>query len=92
MAIELISQGTGKPVIMRDLTAKYGESKVGRWAKPPYIPDRCEFCPLADIKVATGYVTDDLGWRLGYCPEHKQEATEYVQSLNLENYCMTREN
>jgi hypothetical protein len=90
MATEFISQGIYKAVIMKNLTAKYGEPKVGRWAKPPYTPDRCEFCPLIDIKPAISFVTDNLGWRLGYCPEHLTKASEYVKELNLENHCITK--
>ena len=69
MATEFISQGAGKPIIVNDLLAKYGKPKVGRWAKAPDVPDRCEFCPLIDIKPAIGYFTQD-GWRYGYCAEH----------------------
>jgi hypothetical protein len=72
MAVEFISQGAGKPIIVNDLLAKYGNYKVGRWAKDPDggIPDRCYYCPLADIKPAVGFVVED-GWRYGYCQDHK---------------------
>ena len=70
MATVFKSQGVGQPIIVEELIDKYGKAKTGRWAKAPSIPDRCEFCPLIDIKLAIGFVTED-GWRLGYCEEHK---------------------
>lgn len=73
MATVFISQGVGKPIIVEELIDKYGKAKIGRWAKAPQIPDRCEFCPLIDIKPAIGFVERD-GWREGYCQEHKAEA------------------
>jgi len=69
-----ISQGVGKPIVVVDLLSKYGKPSTGRWCKPPQIPDRCDFCPLRDIKPATGYITDEQGWRVGYCNDHKEEA------------------
>jgi len=57
---------------MEDLVARHGPYKVGRWCKPPEIPDRCDFCPLADIKPAVGFVVDQDGWRHGFCEEHRQ--------------------
>ena len=73
MATVFHSQGVGKPIIVEDLLAKHGSYKVGRWCLPPHIPDRCDFCPLGDIKPAVGFVVDD-GWRHGFCEEHKQAA------------------
>ena len=69
MATVFHSQGVGQPILVEDLLAKYGEPKVGRWAKAPSIPDRCDFCPLRDIRPAVGYIEDD-GWRFGICAGH----------------------
>ncbi len=71
MTLVFHSQGVGKAPIVEDLLAKYGEPKTGRWAKVPYEPDRCDFCPLADIKPAIGFTTESDGWRHGYCEHHK---------------------
>ena len=75
MAIVLHSQGVGQPIIMQDLLAKHGPYKVGRWCESPLVPDRCEFCPLDDIKPAVGFIVNN-GWRYGFCEEHQQEAGE----------------
>ena len=74
MPIVLHSQGVGEPVLVQDLNATHGPHKVGRWCKPPHVPDRCDFCELADIRPAIGYVTEQDGWRHGYCERHKGEA------------------
>ena len=84
MATVFHSQGVGQPILVEDLLAKYGEPEVGRWAKAPGIPDRCEFCPLGDIRIATGYVSDADGWRYGYCPAHQQEANDYIAEVLAE--------
>lgn len=69
MATVFTSQGVGQPILVEESSDKYGKAKIGRWCKPPQIPDRCEFCPLADIQPAVGYFTQD-GYRYGYCQEH----------------------
>ena len=72
MALVFHSQGVGKPPLMENTLNKYGPAEVGRWAKwrKSAPPDRCDFCSLADIKPATGFVVED-GWMRGYCAEHK---------------------
>ena len=64
------SQGRGKPILVEDLLAKHGPYKIGRWCRPPQEPDRCDFCPLADIKPAVGFVEEE-GWRRGFCEDHR---------------------
>ncbi len=68
----IISNGAGKPLTMVDLATKYGPYKVGRWCKAPEVPDRCDFCPLADIRPAVGWRRDGE-WRRGFCEQHRQE-------------------
>jgi len=72
MPLVFSSQGKGRPIQVVDLMAKYGSYSVGRWAREPDggRPDRCYFCPLADIRPAVGFVVRD-GWRYGYCEKHK---------------------
>ena len=72
MATVFHSQGVGQPVLVENLLARYGQYKVGRWAKAPDVPDRCDFCPLMDIRPAIGFVTED-NWRYGYCEEHRPQ-------------------
>jgi len=52
-----------------DELTRYGPYEVGRWCKPPEEPDRCDKCPLNDIKPAVTFWTED-GWRRGLCAEH----------------------
>lgn len=74
MALVFVSQGKGKPVLVQDLLAQNGPYRVGRWCKAPEKPDRCYWCPLIDIKPATGFVADHQGWRLGHCAKHRAQA------------------
>jgi len=77
------SQGVGKPILVENLLAKYGPYKVGRWCKAPEEPDRCDFCLLADIKPAVGFVVDEDGWRHGYCSQH--QAPTYEAALDIKD-------
>jgi len=76
MAFLIRSQGVGRPPVLIDLLATHGPYKVGRWCKAPDEPDRCYFCPLADVKPATGYVVRD-GWRHGHCQACTGKATHW---------------
>jgi hypothetical protein len=67
---------------VRDELAKYGPYQVGRWARGGPAPDRCYWCPLADIKPAVGVVSSkDRGvlWSYGYCQEHEGEARAWAE-------------
>ena len=68
---------------MTDLLAKYGPYNVGRWAAAPEVPDRCYFCPLADVRPAVGVVqmaeseeVDAEWFRYGFCERHRAQALE----------------
>ena len=78
MATVFHSQGVNKPIIVEDLLAKHGSYKVGRWCLPPHIPDRCDFCPLGDIKPTVGFVVDG-GWRHGFCADRSQEMKTHTR-------------
>ena len=52
-----------------DELTRHGQYKVGRWCKPLEEPDRCDKCPLHDIKPAVTFWTED-GYRHGLCAEH----------------------
>ena len=58
-----------------NLLHKYGEPEFGRWTTEwsGNYPDRCEDCPLADIKPATHYYKDKnrkgVVFYNGLCPE-----------------------
>lgn len=67
-----ISQGVGQPIMAVNLLDKYGNARVGRWCKAPESPDRCDYCPLDDIRPAVGFRVID-GWRHGYCAQHRPE-------------------
>lgn len=45
-------------------------AKVGRWCKPPQVPDRCYTCFDPDTLAhypAEGYIEEHPGWRYGCC-------------------------
>ncbi len=50
------------------------KARVGCWAIPPLMPDRCYFCPPAVVKPAVAFVVDEGGWGHGCCAGHKAQA------------------
>lgn len=85
MATVIRRESPGGLFTMTDLLAKHGPYNVGRWAAAPEMPDRCYFCPLADVWPAVGVVemveeeweneNDGERWfRYGFCERHWPEA------------------
>jgi hypothetical protein len=72
----------------KNVVVKYNpdhEAKVGRWCKPPYVPDRCYTCwdptTLAHYP-ATGYYeeSNEVGiWRHGMCERCEGARANVVQ-------------
>lgn len=53
--------GTADGVVIQHVD---GDATVGRWCRPPALPDRCYFC-ISGFPVV-GYVVRGL-WRCGVC-------------------------
>ncbi len=46
-----------------------GDARIGRWCRPPQVPDRCNcYAPDGSNLIADGYYLDTEGWRTGLCP------------------------
>ena len=86
-----VSTASGHKIIRNDLLEKYGRYEVGRWSgHPTLMPDRCYFCPLADIRPATGFVSIQKGkdrTRYGLCdsPRCIRESVRFLKEIEAEN-------